>query len=73
MLRHRFAQYLHTDTGGILVQLAVNRFHRRGKNFRRTIEVRRALAEIDRITLSRQIIDLDEYCGAKSGDPLGHS
>ena len=73
MACHRFAQDRHADARRILVQLDLNRFHSRSQNFRRTIEVRRALAEIDCVALSRQIIDLDEYRGAKSGDPPGHS
>jgi hypothetical protein len=69
----RFAQRRHTDAGRILVQLAINCFHRRGQDLRRAIEVRRALAEINRVALSREIIDLNKDSGAKSGDAPGHS
>ena len=58
--------------GGVLIQRAVYGLDRGGENFRRTIEVRRALAEIYRVVLSRQIIDLDKNRRAKSGDALGH-
>jgi hypothetical protein len=72
MVRDRPAHRRHADARRILIERAIDSFDRRRQHFRRPVEIRRALAEIDRAMLGRQSVNVGKYRRAETGDPLGH-